>query len=124
MANGGAISGTRQRVGSSDQERGLSGPYLRATYQYLTDHGLTEEDVAAVSEILGKYAEEEAEDAGTTGTRGTFAGYVAQDARRRRIAQDAALPAHLRRDPTPAMSTRQAASYAERFPGADKIKVV
>lgn len=104
----------------------LNGPYLRATDKYLRDNGVDPDAVEQVMELLSGFAEPEpeaAEDVGTVGTRGTFSGF-GQDALRRRMAQDALLPPHQRHWPSPAMSTRQRASYEARFPGVDKIKVI
>jgi hypothetical protein len=110
----------------SDQEPAgrLSGAYCRATDKFLRDAGLDPDDVDAVMNLLAPYKEVEAEDGGP-GYRASVQWPGSQDAlRRRQIAQDALLPVHLRRWPTPAMTSRQQAAYEARFPGAAEIKVL
>ena len=60
---GGALDAAPRWLARDQEEppngrRGLSQAYLRATSQYLIDHGVEPEDIDAVIELLARYATE------------------------------------------------------------------
>jgi len=110
--------GRDRRRGDQGPDR-LSAEYVRATNDFLVAAGVAPQDVDQINEILGAYVDT-AEEQATSQTRAAVQ-WPAGEAQDRAYAYDAF---GNRRPRLRSMNERERDSFAERFPGAAKIKVM